>query len=123
VSHSHKWRIAHTIHGKEFRVSGTLAEGFQIWPGKMSSPIRFPADFLPALLARFAGQEIPVGGQFDNPGQSSLGDFIQKHVGTRMNPAVYVRALLIEEGYAVEGGKRGLIRILPLQPDEAARHA
>jgi hypothetical protein len=75
----------------------------------MSSPIRFPADFLLALLSRFNGQEVPVGGGFDDPGTGSLGEFIQKHVHTRMNPAVYVRALLIEEGYAVEG-KRGYIR-------------
>jgi len=40
------------------------------------------------------------GGKFDDPGRGSLGEFIQQKLKTKMNPAVYLAALLIDEGYA-----------------------
>ena len=46
----------------------------------------------------FRGKEVRVGGKFDDPGRDSLGEFIQRNLKTKMNPAVYVAALLIEEG-------------------------
>ncbi|MCC6394804.1 MAG: hypothetical protein IT167_29700 [Bryobacterales bacterium] len=65
-----------------------------------------------ALLARFQGQEAPVGGKFDDPSPGSLGEFIQKNLKIKMNPAVYLAALLIDEGFA-ESSRRGYIRFRP----------
>jgi len=41
-----------------------------------------------------------------------LGEFIQQKLKTKMNPAVYVAALLIEDGYA-EPARRGYIQFPP----------
>lgn len=92
-----------------FRVSGSIAAGAEIWPGKMRYPIRFPKSFMDALLAHFPEGEVAVGGSFDGPVAGSLGEFIQKKLKTKMNPAVYLAALLIEEGYA-EASRRGYLR-------------
>ena len=92
-----------------FRVSGSIAAGVDIWPGKMRYPIKFPKSFCDALLVHFSDGEVAVGGSFDGPLRSSLGEFIQQRLKTKMNPAVYVAALLIDEGYAVPS-RRGYIR-------------
>ncbi len=92
-----------------FRVSGSIAAGAEIWPGKMRYPIRFPKSFMDALLAHFLEGEVAVGGSFDGPVRGSLGEFIQQKLKTKMNPAVYMAALLIDEGYA-EASRRGYIR-------------
>ena len=92
-----------------FRVSGSIATGADIWPGKMRYPIKFPKSFMDALLARFSEQEVAVGGSFGDPPPGSLGEFIQQKLKTKMNPAVYLAALLIEEGYA-DTTRRGYIR-------------
>src|SRR5260221_3440264 len=93
-------RWCHTRKGVKFRVSGSVASGAEIWPGKMRYPIKFPKSFMDAMLARFPEGEAAVGGSFDGPSRGSLGEFIQQKLKTKMNPAVYVAALLIEEGYA-----------------------
>jgi len=103
-------RLVYTRTGKPFRVSGSIAEGADIWPGKMRYPIRFPKSFMDALLAHFSQAEVAVGGSFSGPVSGSLGEFIQDRLPTKMNPAVYVAALLIEEGYADES-RRGFIRL------------
>lgn len=103
-----RWCLTRTRRAK-FRVSGSIAAGAEIWPGKMSYPIKFPKQFMEAMLVHFREREIPVGGQFDHPGQGSLGEFIQNELKIKMNPAVYVAALLIEEGYA-DPVRRGYIR-------------
>jgi excisionase family DNA binding protein len=108
-------RLVYTRRGKPFRVSGSIAGGVEIWPGKMRYPIRFPKPFMEALLAQFPEGEVAVGGSFDDPGSSSLGEFIQRNLPTKMNPAVYVAALLIEEGYADES-RRGCIRFRRRSP-------
>jgi hypothetical protein len=54
----------------------------------MRYPIRFPKSFMDALLAHFPEGEVPVGGSFDGPVGSSLGEFIQERLKTKMNPAV-----------------------------------
>ena len=54
---------------------------------------------------------VAVGGRFDAPGRGSLGEFIQQKLKTKMNPAVYIAALLIDEGYA-DPSRRGYIRLL-----------
>ena len=95
-----------------FRVSGSIATGVEIWPGKMRYPIRFPKSFMDGLLARFPEGEVAVGGSFDGPPRGSLGEFIQQKLKTKMNPAVYLAALLIEEGYA-DDSRRGYIRFHP----------
>jgi excisionase family DNA binding protein len=92
-----------------FRVSGSIAAGADIWPGKMRYPIKFPKSFMGALLAHFSEGEVAVGGSFDGPLRDSLGEFIQQELKTKMNPAVYLAALLIEEGYA-DASHRGYIR-------------
>jgi hypothetical protein len=103
-------RLCPTYAGRtRFRVVGSVAEGAAIWPGKMGSPLRFSADFFATLLARFAGSEVEVGASFSGPTGGSLGEYIQSNLPTRMNPAVYVAGLLIEEGYA-ERTRRGWIR-------------
>jgi excisionase family DNA binding protein len=102
-------RWSETLTGKKFRVSGSVAGGAEIWPGLMRYPIRFPKPFFDALLAHFRGKEVAVGGSFDAPLRGSLGEFIQQKLKTKMNPAVYVRALLIDEGYA-ESTRRGYVR-------------
>jgi excisionase family DNA binding protein len=92
-----------------FRVSGSVGTGAEIWPGQMRYPIKFPKSFMDALLSHFADREIAVGGSFDRPLRGSLGEFIQQKLKTRMNPAVYLAAVLIEEGYA-DTTQRGYIR-------------
>jgi hypothetical protein len=66
----------------------------------MRYPIKLPKSFMDALLTHFSEGEVAVGGGFDGPAHGSLGEFIQQKLHTKMNPAVYVAALLIEEGYA-----------------------
>jgi excisionase family DNA binding protein len=103
-------RLVPTRTGKAaFRVSGSIATGADIWPGKMRYPIKFPKSFMDALLTRFPDGEVAVGGSFDGPVRGSLGEFIQQKLKTKMNPAVYVAALLIDEGYA-DASRRGHIR-------------
>jgi hypothetical protein len=75
----------------------------------MRYPIKFPKSFMDALLARFSEGEVAVGGSFDGPSRGSLGEFIQQKLKTKMNPAVYVAALLVEEGYA-DWSRRGYIQ-------------
>jgi len=65
-----------------------------------------------ATLAHFREGEVSVGGRFDDPGRDSLGEFIQQQLKTKMSPAIYLAALLIEEGYA-EPARRGYIRFRP----------
>ncbi len=103
-------RVVPTRTGRAtFRVSGSIASGTEIWPGKMRYPIKFPKAFMDALLAHFSEEEVAVGGSFDGPVHGSLGEFIQQKLKTKMNPAVYVAALLIDEGYA-DSSRRGFIR-------------
>jgi excisionase family DNA binding protein len=102
-------RWCHTRTGVPFPVSGSVSAGAEIWPGKMRYPIKFPKRFMDALLAHFPKGEVAVGGSFDGPTQGSLGEFIQQQLNTKMNPAVYLAALLIEEGYA-DAARRGYIR-------------
>jgi excisionase family DNA binding protein len=92
-----------------FRAIGSVEEGVEIWPGKMRYPIRFPKSFMDALLLHFGDREVAVGGSFDGPLPGSLGEFIQRELKTKMNPAVYVAALLIKDGYAA-ASRRGYIR-------------
>lgn len=99
-----------------FRVSGSLATGANIWPGKMQSPIKFPKPFVDKMLENFKLGEFPIGGKFDDPGKGSLGEFIQRELRIKMNPAVYMAALLIDEGYA-EPTSRGYMRLLQKQRD------
>jgi len=106
-------RLVRTRTGRAtFRVSGSIATGAEIWPGKMRYPIRFPKSFMDAMLAQFPEGEVPVGGSFDGPVNDSLGEFIQRTLKTKMNPAVYLAALLIEEGYA-DASRRGYVRFRP----------
>ncbi len=103
-------RLVPTRTGRtKFRVSGSVAAGAEIWPGKMRYPIRLPKAFMDALLTHFPKGEVAVGGSFDGPKRGSLGEFIQRELKTKMNPAVYVAALLIDEGYA-DASSRGYIR-------------
>jgi excisionase family DNA binding protein len=100
-----------TRRGKQFRVRGTLEQGAEIWPGQMKYPVKFPADFNRTLLKHFAGKEVPVGGGFDGPTPGSLGEFIKDKLKLTLHPAVYLAALLIDEGHAELAG-RGKIRFL-----------
>lgn len=104
-----RWCLTRTGKAK-FRVSGSIATGARIWPGRMRYPITFPKDFMDAMLEHFSNaEEVPVGGKFDDPGRGSLGEYIQRKLNIKMNPAVYMAALLIDEGYA-ESSRRGYIR-------------
>ena len=102
-------RLIHTRTGRTFRVQGSIAAGADIWPGNMRYPIKFPKSFMDALLTHFSEGEVAVGGSFDGPSRGSLGEFIQQKLKTKMNPAVWVAALLIEEKYA-DASRRGYIR-------------
>src|SRR5207245_8884091 len=100
-----RWIDARTGRAR-LRALGSVGAGAEIWPGRMQYPIKFPKDFMDALLTRFRDEEVRVGGKFDDPGRGSLGEFIQKKLKIKMNPAVYLAALLIEEGYA-DPARRG----------------
>jgi hypothetical protein len=63
------------------------------------------------MLSHFSGQEVPIGGTFDAPTRGSLGEFIQRKLKIKMNPAVYLAGLLIDEGCA-ERTRRGYVRFL-----------
>jgi len=103
-------RLVNTRTGKAtFRVRGCILDDVEIWPGKMRYPIKFPKAFWEELLAHFQEGEVAVGGSFDGPERGSLGEFIQQKIKTKMNPAVYVAALLSDEGYA-DASRRGYIR-------------
>ncbi|MGA7462104.1 MAG: helix-turn-helix domain-containing protein [Candidatus Korobacteraceae bacterium] len=103
-------RLVRTRTGRAtFRVRGGVAVGADIWPGKMQYPIKFPKSFMDDVLTHFSEKEVAVGGSFDGPLRGSLGEFIQRKIKTKMNPAVYLAALLIEEGYA-DASRRGYIR-------------
>jgi excisionase family DNA binding protein len=106
-----RWCLTRTGRAK-FRVSGSIARGAEIWPGQMRYPVKFPREFMDKLLAHFRTGEFPVGGKFDDPGQGSLGEFIQRELDLKLNPAVYLAALLIDEGYAEET-RRGYLRLVP----------
>jgi excisionase family DNA binding protein len=104
-----RWCLTRT--GKKFRVAGSIAEGADIWPGQMRYPLKFPKSFMAALFKHFkTGVDVSIGGAFDGPPSGSLGEFIQHKLNTRMNPAVYVAALLIDEGYAIPSSRRGYIQ-------------
>jgi excisionase family DNA binding protein len=103
-----RWCLTRTGRAK-FRVLGSVATGADIWPGQMQYPIKFPKQFMDAMLKHFRGAEVPVGGKFDDPGHGSLGEFIQEKLKTKMNPAVYLAALLIDEGYA-DAARRGYVQ-------------
>lgn len=77
----------------------------------MKYPIRFPAEFTRALLKQFAGKVVDVGGAFDGPTPGSLGAFIKDKLKLKLHPAVYLAALLIDEGLAESAG-RGKIRFV-----------
>ncbi len=77
----------------------------------MKCPVSFPQYFMHAVLERFAGKEVPAGGSFDGPTRGSLGEFIKDKLKLTLNPAVYLAALLIDEGCAETAG-RGKIRFL-----------
>ena len=110
------WRVCTTRNGTPFRVAGSVATGAEIWPGKKANyPIRFPKWFMGAMLSHFAGEEVAVGGSFDGPTPGSVGEFVQQQLKIKMNPAVYVVGLLIEEGYA-EASRRGYIRFGSKRP-------
>src|SRR5580704_6070000 len=96
-----RWCLTRTGRAK-FRVSGSVAEGAEIWPGQMRYPIKFPKAFMEKMLAHFRSGEFPVGGKFDDPGHGSLGEFVQGELEIKTNPAVYLAALLIDEQYAEE---------------------
>ena len=103
-------RLCWSIGGrKQFRVRGSVAKGAEIWPGQMRYPIRFSKAFMSELLSHFRNQEVRIGGKFDDAGPGSLGQFIQKKLEIKMNPAVYLAGLLADEGF-VERTKRGYIR-------------
>ena len=106
-----RWCFTRTGRAK-FRVSGSIADGADIWPGRMQYPIKFSKQFMEAMRAKFRCKEVAVGGKFDGPDRGSLGEFIQQELKIKMNPAVYIAALLIEEGYA-EDARRGYIRFHP----------
>jgi hypothetical protein len=107
-----RWCATRTGRAK-FRARGTIAEGVDIWPGKMQSPIRFPKTVVSDMLETFAGKKVAIGGRFDGPEHGSLGEFIQTKLKIKMNPAVYMAALLIQERYAEDAG-RGYIRFRPM---------
>lgn len=109
-----RWVFTRTGRAR-FRVAGSVATGAEIWPGKMQYPIKFPMQFMEAMLAHFQDQEVPVGGKFDDPTAGSLGEFIQAQLKIKMNPAVYLAALLIDEKYA-EPAHRGYIRFCSKKP-------
>ncbi len=115
------WRICTTRNGTPFRVAGSVATGAEIWPGKKANyPIRFPKWFMGAMLSHFSGEEVAVGGSFDGPTPGSVGEFIQRQLKIKMNPAVWVVGLLIEEGYA-EASRRGYIRFRSAPPNAIAK--
>ena len=116
-------RLCPTRTGRvKFRVSGSVEDGAEIWPGQMRYPIKLPKHFMEKMLAHFRIGEFPVGGKFDDPGHGSLGEFIQQELKIKMNPAVYLAALLIDEGYA-ESTRRGYIRFRTNSPSRQTRDA
>jgi excisionase family DNA binding protein len=56
-----------------FRVSGSIAAGAEIWPGKMRYPIKFPKSFMDALLAHFFRGRGRSGRQFRRPSARERG--------------------------------------------------
>jgi excisionase family DNA binding protein len=105
-------RWCQTRRGKQFKVRGSVEAGAEIWPGEMKYPVKFPAEFNRAMLKQFAGKTVDVGGAFDGPTPGSLGAFIKDKLKLTLHPAVYMAALLIDEGYAEAAG-RGKIRFVP----------
>lgn len=63
-------------------------------------PHQIPKIVHGCAASAFLDGEVAVGGSLDVPVRGSLGEFIQQKIKTKMNPAVYVAVLLIDEGYA-----------------------
>lgn len=93
-----------------FRVHGSVEGGARIWPGtKASSPVKCSKEFFEAMLKKYRGQTIRVGLSFSDPGEGSLGAYVQRELKTKMNPTTYIAGLLVNEGYA-ERSEAGYIR-------------
>jgi excisionase family DNA binding protein len=112
-------RLCLTRRGSQFRVRGSLEGDVEIWPGQMKYPVKFPADFNRAMLQFFGGKIVDVGGSFSGPTPGSLGEYIKQKLELTLLPAVYLAALLIDEGYAESAG-RGKIRFVA-EPREVAQ--
>jgi len=94
---------------KNFLVEGDVESGARIRVGESGQLLTFDRPFFERLLKAFRGREVRIGSKFDDPGPGSLGEWIQKDRGVKMNPAVYVAGLLVRLGYA-EYVRRGSIR-------------
>ena len=87
-----------------------MEQGSLIWPGlKAPYPVKCSKEFFEAMLKKHRGQTLRVGLNFSDPGEGSLGAYVQQELNTRMNPTVYIAGLLVDEGYA-ERSERGYIR-------------
>jgi excisionase family DNA binding protein len=96
----------------QFRVSGTVKTGAWIWPGKSQSGLYFSREFFERMMSQFQGKELAAGLNFSDPGEGSLGEWIQNNLPTKMNPTFCVAGLLVAEGYA-ERKRAGVIRFFP----------
>lgn len=94
---------------KTFQVEGDVESGARIRVGASEQLLAFDRQFFERLLREFRGREVRIGSKFDDPGPGSLGEWIQKDRGVKMNPAVYVAGLLVRLGYA-EYSRRGYVR-------------
>lgn len=99
------------------RVLGSVAAGASIWLGKARYPLKCPKEFFGSLLDKFSGQTARAGTSFSGPEPGSLGEWVQEHLGTRMNPTYAIAGLLIHEEYATRP-KPGYIRFFDRKPDQ-----
>jgi hypothetical protein len=94
----------------KFQYSGSLAHGIEIHYGE---GFRFEAkvnkDSYSALLAAFAGKEVPIGTSRTAPPDKSVGAWLKTNVSPTAL-ASYVGPILIHQGYATRGKQADRIR-------------
>jgi excisionase family DNA binding protein len=106
-----------------FRIRGSVAEGAEVWFGARQYPLHFSKEFFTKLLVHFRGQTVPVGLDFRPLEPNALGGWIQANLPTKMNPTCFVAGLLVAEGYAERGPRRGDIHFFDHQRQPAENHS
>ena len=95
---------------KEFKYDGSVATGTAISYGK-GSKITMSSEQYSQLLNHFKSKSVNIGTSRTTAPKGSVGEWLQENV-TETAIASYVGAILIHEGYATKGNKRGIIEFI-----------
>lgn len=117
-------RICRTLdRGNSFLVAGSVRDGVKVWVGESRQLRTFDRELFSRLVKRFHGKTVEIGSSFSDPKRDSVGEWLVKECRVKGgNPAVYLTAILVDEGYA-EKVKRGWVRFFDEpRPADALRN-